>query len=169
MLLIGLLTTGCDAIYRLLDKEGAQEKELIGEINPLEPNPNIEEVQVLLKIYGYNPGSVDGVLGGRTRDAIERFQKDAGLKESRFVDQETWRKLAFFRKAGLIRGNELNISQVQTLLKKAGFSPGKPDGNFGAKTKSAVMAFQKASRLTADGKVGYKTLSELARFLPPEP
>jgi len=35
------------------------------------------------------------------------------------------------------------------------------DGNFGAKTKLAVVAFQKANSLTADGIVGAKTWSIL--------
>ena len=40
---------GCDALYRVLDKEGAEEKELVGEVVPFEKNPTIEEIQMLLK------------------------------------------------------------------------------------------------------------------------
>ncbi len=151
----------CDAIYRLLDKEGAEEKDLVGEIVPFEKNPTIEEVQVLLKLYGYNSGKVDGVLGLRTRDAIERFQKDNGLKETRFVDQETWRALKLFREEGFIVEEKLNVLLVQTILKENGFDSGNIDGKFGPKTREKVMELQKTYELKVDGKVGYQTLKRL--------
>jgi peptidoglycan hydrolase-like protein with peptidoglycan-binding domain len=164
-LLLSLL--GCDALYRLLDKEGAEEKEIIGEALPLEKNPNIEEVQKLLSIYGYDPGSIDGILGRRTRDAVERFQVDNGLKPTRFVDEDTWKKLSIFKVNGFIKEGELNITLLQTVLKDAGFNPGSMDGKFGPKTKEAVITFQKAHDLKADAKVGYKTLSALLRYHKP--
>ena len=34
--------SGCDFIYHLLQKEGAEEKELLGEVNALEKNENVE-------------------------------------------------------------------------------------------------------------------------------
>jgi peptidoglycan hydrolase-like protein with peptidoglycan-binding domain len=36
-------------------------------------------IQEELKVRGYNPGPVDGVAGGRTREAIRRYQAAAGL------------------------------------------------------------------------------------------
>lgn len=53
------------------------------------------------------------------------------------------------------------VVELQTLLTKAGFSPGAADGDFGAKTKSAVMSFQRARGLTADGIVGPVTWAAL--------
>ena len=54
---------------------------------------------------------------------------------------------------------------VQTALKNAGFYAGTIDGKIGPKTKSAIMAFQKAKGLNADGKVGPKTWAELEKYL----
>ena len=54
---------------------------------------------------------------------------------------------------------------VQTALKNAGFYAGTIDGKIGPKTKSAIMAFQKAKGLKADGKVGPKTWAELEKYL----
>ena len=41
------------------------------------------------------------------------------------------------------------------------FDCGNVDGDFGVKTKAAVMAFQKAKGLVVDGIVGTKTWSKL--------
>ncbi len=157
----------CDQVYRFLDEKGAQEKDLIGEVVPYEKNPSVEEVQGLLKLYGYDPGKVDGVLGGGTREAIARFQTDNQLAVSRYVDDETWRKLSVFKENKIVVENELNIKLVQDLLTRAGFFPGKIDGKMGKKTKDAVKEFQKAKELKVDGKIGYWTLTELAFFLTP--
>ena len=157
---------GCDALYRVLDKEGAEEKQLIGEVVPFEPNATIEEIQQLLSLYGFNPGPADGQLGLRTRNAIERFQQENGLKETRFVDQATWERLKQFKDNQFVVDNHLNIAAIQSALKAAGYSLGKIDGKLGKKTKQAVLDFQKANGLKVDGKVGYHTLSKLSAYVP---
>ena len=167
-LLLCLSLCGCDALYRLLDKEGAEEKALVGDIIPFESNAAVEEIQTLLYLYGYNAGKADGVLGLRTRNAIEKFQKDHGLEPTRFADQATWEKLRLFKDNGLVVDGQLNARLVQSLLKEAGFEPGKSDGKIGPRTKDAVIAFQKAHNLKVDGKIGYQTLSQLALFLTDE-
>ncbi len=159
---------GCDFVYSLLDKEGAQEKELIGEVVPFERNFTVEEIQTLLDLYGYSPGKIDGAMGLRTREAIARFQRDNGLTENRFVDEATWGKLTVFRENNLVVNNDLNMKLIQTALKKAGFDPGGADGKSGPRTKAAVLKFQKSFGLKADGKIGYKTLTQLAALLPSE-
>ncbi|MBI2881601.1 MAG: peptidoglycan-binding protein, partial [Candidatus Tectomicrobia bacterium] len=53
----------------------------------------------------------------------------------------------------------------QAALKKAGFDPGPIDGVAGRKTRAAVMAFQKANGLKADGRVGKTTLVKLQPFM----
>ncbi|MFA5088621.1 MAG: peptidoglycan-binding protein [Candidatus Omnitrophota bacterium] len=160
------LLTGCDALYRLLQKEGAEEKDLIGEVDPFTSNPKVEEVQKLLKLYGYKVGVADGRLGHNTRYAIEEFQKDNNLKITRFIDAGTWESLNIFRESQLVVNGEINLIIVQTALKNAGFSPGKIDGKSGAQTEKAVKRFQEAMGLKADGRVGFKTLRELKDFLP---
>ncbi|MBN1869332.1 MAG: peptidoglycan-binding protein [Candidatus Omnitrophica bacterium] len=168
LLFLCLSVCGCDALYRLLDKEGAEEKALVGDVIPFESNQTVEEVQTLLSVYGYSPGKIDGVLGLRTRNALEEFQKDNGLEPTRFVDQATWQKLNAFNKNGLIVEGQLNVRLIQTLLKKAGFNPGEIDGKLGQRTRNAVLAFQKAHQLKVDGKIGYRTLSRLSLFMKEE-
>lgn len=158
--------SGCDILYRLLDKEGAEEKALVGKILPFEKNDIVEEVQTLLRIYGYSIGKVDGVLGFRTRNAIEKFQRDNNLQTTRFVDTATWKRLNIFKENKLIVDQQLNIRLIQSLLKEVGFTPGKIDGKLGVKTKKAIRDFQRAHNLKVDGKVGYRTLDQLAIFAP---
>lgn len=54
------------------------------------------------------------------------------------------------------------VRNLQTQLKKLGYYTGTVDGDFGEATKNAVIAFQKANKLTADGVAGLKTLEKLA-------
>lgn len=59
----------------------------------------------------------------------------------------------------LMRGED--VKRLQEQLQKHGFTPGTADGVFGAKTESAVIAFQRAQGLSADGIAGAKTMAEL--------
>ena len=156
---------GCDVLYRFLDKEGAQERDLIGDIIPNESNPIVEEAQMLLYIYGFNTGEIDGVLGLRTRNAIAKFQLNNGIKQTRYLDRATWQHLNVFKENGLIVDLQLNIHLIQTLLKEAGFNPGKADGKMGERTLTAVREFQKAQGLKVDGKIGHRTLNKLAAYM----
>ena len=53
------------------------------------------------------------------------------------------------------------VRAVQKRLKELGYYKGSADGDFGPATEEAVIAFQKANGLTADGKVGEKTLAKM--------
>ena len=44
--------------------------------------------EALLK-QGYNPGPADGLMGGRTRDALQQFQRDLGLSKTGKIDDAT--------------------------------------------------------------------------------
>ena len=54
-----------------------------------------------------------------------------------------------------------DVREMQKKLKELGYYKGSPDGDFGSGTEDAVIAFQKANGLTADGKAGPKTLEKL--------
>jgi len=159
------LLSGCDFIYGLLQKEGAEEKQVLGSMAPMEHNLQVKKVQTFLKLYGYSVGNPDGVMGTNTRIALGKFQEDNDLKPSRFVDFETWGRLQFHEEIGLIKDGKLHIPAVQQALKKAGFDPGSLDGRAGERTWNALKAFQKDKGLKPDGRAGLKTLRELAQYL----
>lgn len=60
---------------------------------------------------------------------------------------------------------ELSAKQIQKALKNAGFYQGSIDGKIGSKTKEAIIKFQKAYGLKADGIVGKRTSAELNKYL----
>lgn len=53
------------------------------------------------------------------------------------------------------------VPAIQQALKTAGLDPGPLDGVFGPRTEAAVVAFQRAHSLTADGIVGPQTATAL--------
>ena len=55
------------------------------------------------------------------------------------------------------------VKTVQRLLNAMGYDCGEADGDFGAKTASAVKAFQQREGLTVDGVVGAKTWAALLK------
>lgn len=167
--MIFLTSCGCEKIYYLLQKEGAEEKAIVGEALPLEANAKVEEVQKLLKLYGYPIGNVDGKIGPATRASILQFQKNNGLDETRFIDNATWAKLHMFDECGLIADGSISVQGVQLALLNAGFEVGKADGVMGPKTKKMIVEFQKSKGLRGDGVIGLQTLTYLSQHLEGNP
>ena len=160
-----LFLGGCDFIYGILQREGAQEKKIIGDIPPFTYNPKVEEIQQILEDFGYSSGKVDGKFGPNTRKAVEKFQKEQGLKVTRFVDQATWKKLQALKNTGLIERGAINMKAVQRALDHAGYSPGAFDGKPGPMTQEALVLFQKEHGLKPDGVIGMKTINKLLPYL----
>jgi len=56
---------------------------------PKKPNAqHTREAQQLLTDLGYDPGPVDGDYGRRTADAVKAFQRDAGITQDGWIDQD---------------------------------------------------------------------------------
>jgi len=53
----------------------------------------VHNIQLILKKNGYDAGSVDGVMGTKTKAAIAAFQGDNGLTANGAVDEQLVRKL----------------------------------------------------------------------------
>ncbi len=60
---------------------------------------------------------------------------------------------------------EQRNKDIQKALKAAGFYTGMIDGKIGPRTKKAIIDFQKANGLKADGKCGPKTFAALDKYL----
>jgi peptidoglycan hydrolase-like protein with peptidoglycan-binding domain len=54
------------------------------------------------------------------------------------------------------------VVALQQRLTALGYNPGSTSGSFDASTQSAVISFQKARTITADGVVGRTTWAALA-------
>ena len=92
---------------------------------------------------------------------MEGIAKVAGLQKIKKQEEKTVEiKLNILKKGS----SGQQVKALQRMLYAMGYSLGTKnpvDGNFGAKTDSAVRAYQKDQGLTADGIVGAKTWSSL--------
>ena len=135
---------------------------------------SVKTLQERLNAKGYNAGSVDGIFGKNTQAAVMAFQKANGLAADGIVGKLTWAKLydttAALPAASTTTGTQPMVyrgsrgdavRRLQELLNKKGFDCGAVDGIFGSKTYAAVVAFQKANGLGADGIVGPLTWGKL--------
>lgn len=85
-----------------------------------------------------------------------------GLYSEEFLNSvEDVKKMISYRSGSVGEG----VRQLQENLNKLGFSCGLADGKFGAKTKTAVQAFQKSVGLKEDGIAGPVTLAAIERAL----
>jgi len=129
--------------------------------------PEVEYLQRQLQEAGFDVGAVDGFFSARTKTALMAFQRSKGLEVNGVAGPRTWSALDVQRGSGqrpvLKRGvSDMAVQVIQKMLAAHGFDPGAKDGIFGAKTERAVMAFQRAKGLEADGIIGPKTWSALS-------
>ena len=147
------------------------EKQILGSV--FHYNPHVKKIQEILEGAGFNPGPIDGKMGGQTRKAIREFQERKGLIASGRIDSETWVELMKQNEPtslDLKTEEDPNSSldrmrQIQMALKKAGFYTGEIDGKMGHQTRIAIESFQKTKGLKPDGIVGPKTWEELIKYL----
>jgi hypothetical protein len=66
-----------------------------------------KEYQTALKLLGYNPGPIDGIVGEKTRAALERFQRTEGLNVDGWYGHNT----AYAMKLALERANILLLEE----------------------------------------------------------
>ena len=140
----------------------------------------VKTLQKRLNELGFNCGAVDGIFGSKTHNAVVKFQKAKGLTANGVVDSKTVAKLfetsggSSSSGGGSSSNNKLPITttlkkgsrgdQVKVLQKRLnelGFNCGAVDGIFGSNTHNAVVKFQKAKGLTANGIVDSKTVEKL--------
>ncbi len=78
--------------YKELEKEGFMEwRSILCKTNMT--GTRISQVQQALKTAGYNPGPIDGSIGGQTMAAVNAFQRDKGLPVDRYLNVKTLQAL----------------------------------------------------------------------------
>ena len=148
---------------------------------------NVRRLQQALTQLGYYSGTVDGSFGSGTKAAVSAFQQAnsltvdgiagsatiALLEKQTGIDIDGNSSSSSSTATGLFKGDYSKLqytssgSRVRVLqqaLKDLGFTISKVDGVFGQSTFEAVMAFQKATGLTVDGKAGKNTLVKLESY-----
>lgn len=155
---------------------------------------DVLKMQKALVSLGYATGGTDGKFGPTTEKAVRQFQKDNGLTVDGAAGSATL-TLLYDRAEGSTSGstggssgssgssgstsnyfggnyNTLKygsrgdrVKLLQKALNQLGYSAGSADGKFGSGTQRAVVAFQRANGLTADGLAGTKTLKKIEALL----
>ena len=131
----------------------------------------VTTLQNRLIALGYLAGSADGKFGRDTKSAVIAFQKANGLSADGVVGTDTSTRLY----ASNVVSNTVSSTQtlrvgavsdavrdMQNRLITLGYlENGEADGKFGVKTSLALIEFQKANGLSADGVAGVKTFAKL--------
>lgn len=139
--------------------------------------PDVEQVQRTLIRLGYRDAdgrelAADGDFGGRTREAVERFQRAQGLEADGRVGRDTRMALEAASRAPApvleTSSRGADVERLQRTLARLGYrdAAGRDlvaDGDFGRRTREAVEAFQRANGLEVDGRVGRDTSAALAK------
>ena len=119
------------------------------------------------------------IFGSGTREAIIYFQRANGLSADGIVGSATAAALGMSLSSsspgggsagssgGTLRQGSTGdkVSEMQRKLKNWGYYDGAVDGIFGSGTREAVIYFQRANGLGADGVVGSRTAAALGMTL----
>ena len=151
---------------------------------------DVAMMQQKLIDLGYLTGEPDGNYGTATEKAVRAFQKTNGLGVDGTAGSETLSRMYSIEAASASAAAKADttpapgtkaaqaaaqteetlkqgakgdtVKQLQQSLIDLGYLTGKADGTFGSKTYAALVAFQKANKLSADGIAGAKTLKKLS-------
>lgn len=136
------------------------------------PSAKVAAVQIGLRAKGLYAGSVDGVSGPLTRNAVLTLQRRTNIRPTGRVGHATRCELGRFGKPllgqrSLARGRVgWDVSVLEFRLRRFGLPARRIDGRFDAATTRALRRFQRAHGLAPDGLAGPRTFRALARGKP---
>ncbi len=178
-----LLNVGCTSIPPC---PGAITCRVLRVTTPFMSGPDVVAVQQALIARGFNPGSVDGIYGPMTANAVRAFQAANGLPVTGIVCGQAYVLLGvacitvppcpgvtcrvLVTSSPFMSGPD--VTAVQQALAAQGFSPGPIDGIYGPLTASAVRQFQASRGILVTGVVCdglYSTLGVSCTTIPPCP
>ena len=159
------------AVKKFQSKYGLVNDGIVGDVTWNTLKNEIATIQAQLNKKGCSVGTVDGIAGPATYNAVISFQNKNGLTADGQVGTATWDILFDTVSGGttytrilkvtspLMQGDD--VKAVQNKLNSLNYNCGTADGYYGNATRSAVISFQSAKRLTADGEVGPATWNAL--------
>ena len=131
-------------------------------------NPQIPGLQVALRENGFYRGSIDGIAGPQTAQAVRAFQRKTRITVDGIAGPQTRRALGrlgrplWGKRKVLARGMMgWDVSVLEFFLARRKLQPGAIDGRFTDRTAAAVRRFQRRKDLAVDGVVGPRTMTAL--------
>lgn len=135
----------------------------------------VARIQRCLKKLGYFNGSVTGKFASLTQKSVIRFQQAKGLAADGVVGSSTQQALqqaCYPRTAGGNTNSILRLGsrgaavlQLQRNLQQLRYFNGPNTGYFGPETQQAVIRFQQAAGIRADGIVSTRTQQTISSYL----
>ena len=121
-------------------------------------NAVVEELQTTLTTLEYYTGPIDGIYGSETTQAVEAFQKDAGIAVDGKYGPETHAALekAYIESSNAWEDHKA-VAELQQAMSDLGYSEGSIDGLYGPETVAGIKAVQKDCGLAEDGLYGPET------------
>jgi murein DD-endopeptidase MepM/ murein hydrolase activator NlpD len=135
-------------------------------------NSRVAAAQHALREKGVYAGSIDGVVGPETTDALRRFQASIGLPADGALGPPTRKALGLVELGArlLAYGAEgSDVLQLQFMLAWQGFPSGMFDGKLNDHVDRALRKFQESAGLVPDGIAGPATLRALRKPPPSSP
>ena len=159
------------AVKKFQSKYGLVSDGIVGDTTWNTLKNEIATLQAQLNKKGCNVGTVDGIAGPATYNAVISFQNKNGLTADGQVGTATW-DILFNNVSGGVSYNRIlkvtsplmqgdDVKVVQNKLNSLGYNSGTADGYYGNDTKNAVVKFQSDRGLTTDGEVGPATWNAL--------
>jgi len=134
------------------------------------------ELQRELNALGYDAGPVDGLMGARTRSAIQGYQRDRGL----VVDGQPSSALLEHVRASARAAREERaapaapaaistevVVEIQSELRRRGYDVPAVSGRVDDATRAAIRRYQEERRLAVDGEATPELLADLRRTAEP--
>lgn len=116
---------------------------------------SVKELQHILALWKIYKGPLNGVFDQSVENSVKAFQHQMFLEENGIVDSLTWKALYAGSPIQMpilgLGDRHKTVEILQSLLQSIGYFNGEIDGKFGAKTHSAVCAFQRQHYLKPNG------------------
>lgn len=135
----------------------------------------VANIQRCLKKLGYFNGSVTGKFATLTQQSVMRFQQAKRLTADGVVGSSTQQALQQACQGRTASRNTTNglrlgstgaaVSRLQTNLRQLRYFNGPNTGYFGPETQQAVIRFQQAAGIRADGIVSTRTQQAISSYL----
>ncbi|MET4807575.1 peptidoglycan-binding domain-containing protein [Limibacillus sp. MBR-115] len=126
----------------------------------------VQNVQYSLNQAGYNAGPVDGLMGSRSRSAIEAYQRANGLLVTGQPSQSLMEHISASSMTQQTVPQSTSVSgqtivEIQSALRERGYDISAINGRMNEETAAAIRAYQNNSNLTITGQASDDLLANL--------